>query len=184
MKRRLEVYGAIVLALVVVWAVLDYFSVEAGDFVWHLRHGFHAEVGGIRVMVPFSYQADSPQGLPELTLIKSGGRISHGGGFISIDFRHPSPQAVEAVEAMLPNKLVTRKRVGDRAVTFAGRSGTCVEYIPQISDSRINEIIQATDPRDIDCWFGDLGVELLGSSNLKEDFYNIIRAAEPVQRKN
>ena len=134
--------------------------------------------------VPLSYETDDPKGLPELTMIRRSGRLWHGGGIVMIDFHHPSPEAVQAVESMLPNKLVTRNKVGERAVTFAGRPGTCIEYIPQATDSRLNEIIKALDSRDIDCWFGDVAAQLIGTTKLADDFYNIIQTAEPIRRKN
>ena len=184
MKRRLKIYLVIVLAAVGAWTTLNYFSVETMALVWHLQHGFHAELGGIRMRVPLSFQAHSPKGLPELTMIRFGGHVWKGGGLITIDFRHPGPEAMQTIEARLPNKLVTRTRIGERPVTFAGRSGMCVEYIPQVDDSRANQYIQAMNPRDIDCWFGDVGVEMIGTANLKDDFYNIIQTAEPIRRKN
>ena len=168
----------------VAWATLDYFSVEALNLVWHLQHGFHAEVGGIRMRVPLTYEADAPNGLPELTITRISGRAWHGGGFIMINFRRPSTEAEEAALAMLPNKLVTRQKVGERALTFAGRPGMCVEYIPHAGDSLLNHYLQAMNARDIDCWFGDVGVELLGSAKLKDDLYNIIQTAQPIGRNN
>jgi hypothetical protein len=183
-KRRLKVYGGIALAVVVAWAALDYFSVETAALAWHVRHGFHAELGGIRMRVPLSYEADDPTGLPGLTMIRRSGRLWRGGGIITIDFNQPSPEALQAIEAMHPNKLIEKNKVGERTVTFAGRTGTCIEYIPQTTDTLLNELIKATGSRDIDCWFGGVGVELLGTASLKEDFYNIIQTAEPTGRKN
>jgi hypothetical protein len=79
---------------------------------------------------------------------------------------------------------VTKKKVGERTATFAGRSGTCVEYVPEIGDPRINDFIREHDMREIDCRFDDVAVMLIGTANLKGDFYNIIQTAEPVRRKN
>ena len=179
-------YGGMALVLLVIaWAALVYFLVETQTVAWHVQHGFHAEVGGIRMRVPLSYVADDPQGLPSLTLTRRGGRLWRGGATIMIDFRRPSPAANQAIEAKAPpNELIKRNKLDERTLTFAGRSGTCVEYVPQLADSRVNAILQEADMRDIDCWFGGVEVELLGTASLREDLYYIIQTAEPIGRKN
>lgn len=94
---------------------------------------------------------------------------------------------MQAAEAMLHQGKpgVTKTKIGERKAMFAGRAGTCVEYIPEAGNSRIDELIRQSDKRDIDCWFdGDVNVQLMGSANLKNDFYDIIQTAEPVTRKN
>jgi hypothetical protein len=69
-------------------------------------------------------------------------------------------------------------RLGDRPATFAGRRGKCVEYRTEVMQPRLQGF-------EIVCGFeGDVSVQFIGSSNLRDDVYNIIQTAEPVKRKN
>ncbi len=186
MKRRLTVYLIVVLVLLGAWTTLDYFGIEAMNFAWHLRHGFHAEVADVRMKVPFSYQAESPKGLPELTMTRFAGRVWHGAGSISVDFwKHPSPEARLAAMAMLPKdkQIFTLKKVGERTTMFAGRPGKCIESTPEFDEASLQN--QLKDTLDIECSFGDDAEAMfIGTANLKGDFYKIIQSAESVRRKN
>lgn len=77
-----------------------------------------------------------------------------------------------------------RKSVGERTDVLAGRPGKCIESIPVIDQVRLQQDFEKRDMRDIECSFGDdVEVEFIGTGNLKDDFYNMIQTAEPVQRK-
>ena len=92
-------------------------------------------------------------------------------------FPRPSPEAEQRVEELMAKKgfTITRTRVGERTVTFAGRSGTCIEFTQKIGNRLADGV---------DCRFGDVNVEFGGSANLKDDFYRIVQFAEQVERKN
>lgn len=188
MSGRVKVYVFIPLFLLAAAGAMKYYFTEISALAWHVRHGFHAELRGIRVRIPLPYEADDPAGLPTLLITKYAGHAWHGGGFISIDFRkQPSPEAIRVAEAMLPKGRAGLKRtkVGEQPAMFAGRAGTCTEYKAQVGDSRIDELIRQLDMRAIDCWFdGGINVQLIGSANLESDFYNMIQTAEPVKGKN
>jgi hypothetical protein len=183
-----KVYVLIPLVLLAAAGAMKYYFAEISALAWHVRHGFHAELRGIRVRIPLPCEADDPAGLPTLLITKYAGHAWPGGGFISIDFRkQPSPEAIQVAQAMLPKGSagVRRTKVGEQPAIFAGRQGTCIEYKPEVGDSRIDELIRQRDMRDIDCWFdGGINVQLIGSANLENDFYNMIQTAEPVKRKN
>jgi hypothetical protein len=180
-----SVYVIVLAALLVTAVTIKEYFTEITNLVWHGRHGFHAELGGIRVRIPLSYEAEDPHGLPSLLIMRLSSHLWRGSGFINIDFRkQPTPEAMQAAEAMLPKGSVGVKRtkVGERTAVFAGRQGTCVEFIPEIDNSLINKLIRERDIRDIDCRFGsDLSVRFMGSVNLKSDFYNVIQTAESVK---
>ncbi len=185
MKRRIKAYIIVVIALIVAYSASIYSSTEISALIWHARHGFHAQLGGIRVRVPLAYEASDAAGPTSLLIIKQAGHLQRGGATIIVDFQKlPSLEAMQTAEAMLRKPAVTNKKVGERTATFAGRSGTCVEYVPEFADPRINELIREHDMREIDCRFGDVAVSLIGTANLKDDFYDIIQTAEPVRRKS
>jgi hypothetical protein len=184
-KRRIRAYIIVVVAFIAAYGAIIYSSAEVSALIWHARHGFHAELGGIRVRVPLGYEASDAAGPTSLLIIKQPGHLQRGGASIEVDFQKlPSPEAMRAAEAMVPKRAVTNKKVGERTATFAGRSGTCVEYVPEFVDPRINNLIREGDGREIDCRFGDVAVTLIGTANLKDDFYDIIQTAEPVRRKS
>lgn len=179
MKKRAIIYGTLIVAPIIAWAAAHYCATELSDVAWHIRHGFHTQIRDVRVQVPLAYQADDMHGLPWFSISRSPGRFSGPGGFIIFDFRRlPSPEDMEAAEALLRQKdtqiRVRRVKLAERPATFAGRQGKCVEY---------SELPLADT--EIDCRFdGDASAQFIGSSNLKNNFYNIIQTAEPVQRKN
>jgi hypothetical protein len=182
-KRRVKLYGLVALVLLAVAGVMTYGNAELSTLVWHLRHGFHAEIGGIRVRVPLAYEADDPHGLSSLSITRLPSRLWRKGGFIIIDFQKlPSPEAMESADALLrksdPGTGMKRIRVGERTAIFAGRQGTCVEY-------NAETVRPPVSGYEIQCRFGaDVSVELIGSPDLKNDFYEMIRTAEAVRRKN
>jgi hypothetical protein len=180
--KRLAIYGMLIVVLTIAWAAAHYYSTELSAVLWHARHGFHAHIGDIRVRVPLAYEADDPHGLPWSSISRMPGRFSGPGGFIMFDFRRlPTPEDIEAGETLLRQRgfkiQVQRVKLAERPAVFAGRRGRCIEYSAEIGELQLGAAI--------DCRFdGDLSVQLIGSSNLRDDFYNIIQTAEPVKRKN
>jgi hypothetical protein len=174
------------LTLLAAVGVMRYDSAEISTLAWHVQHGFHVEFGGIRLQIPLSYEANDPAGMFTLHITKYSGLVRHGGGVVSIGLGkwQPSLEDIEAAEARLPKGSVKVKRtkVDERTAVFAGRQGTCVESILEFDNSRINEFLRKDGMRQIDCRFaGDWSAELMGSVNLKSDFYNMIQTAEPIK---
>jgi hypothetical protein len=186
-KTRIKIYGFAALALLATAYAMTYAENELSALVWHVRHGFHTQIGDVRVRVPLGYEADDPHGLPSFSISKFPGRLSGLGGFITFNFRRlPSLDAMEAAMDAADVQLrlkgvktqVQRVKLAERSVTFAGRQGICVEYSAEIVELRLRS-------SEIDCRFdGDVSVQYIGSSNLRDDVYNIIQTAEPVTRKN
>jgi hypothetical protein len=115
--------------------------------------------------------------------MKLAGHLSGPGGIIMIDLRSRlSLEALEAADAPARQRgikpEIDQVRLGDRPATFAGRRGKCVEYRTEVMQPRLQGF-------EIVCGFeGDVSVQFIGSSNLRDDVYNIIQTAEPVKRKN
>ena len=126
--KRLAIYGMLIAVLTIAWAAAHYYSTELSAVVWHARHGFHAQIGDIRVRVPLAYEADDPHGLPWSSISRMPGCFSGPGGFIMFDFRRlPSPEDIEAGEALLRQRgfktQVQRVKLAERPAGFAGETG-------------------------------------------------------------
>lgn len=182
MNRRLKAYGFIALILGAASLVIKYDYADLSALAWHIRHGSHVNVGGVRVPIPMSFEASDPSGLPSLLITRSRGLLWHEGGLVDIDFRRmPSPEDEEVLVALLPkgSSTIKRKKIGERAATFAGRQGKCVEYHTQLIDPRL--VIKSYE---IYCRFnGDVSARFMGSPTVKDNFYNIIQTAEPLGAK-
>lgn len=174
MSKRVAIYGAII-AVLLIGSAADY-SREIFAVFWHLRHGSHAEVRGIRFPVPLEYEVLESPGLPWLTMVRVAGHAWHGGGVIDIDFhKQPSPEFVRLLQS---RGLMKSQVVGEQIATLAGKPGKCVEGIPETGDAQLQKIIRDRDFLEIDCWFGgEVEVTLRGTANLKNDFYSVIYGA-------
>lgn len=181
MKGRWKIYLGIVLAVVVVGQAVVYFPVETSALVWHIKHGFHAELGDIRVHVPFSYEASDPQGLGYISLSRYSGKFWDGFSDITIDLQNRNHAG------NLPSVMerLGLKKVYEQPTTFAGRSGVCVDYTHDVQDTGgdpVAHVLLLT--RETFCVFGDSAiVHFMGTPDLKEDFYKILETAEPIRRK-
>ena len=158
---------------------------EVSALIWHARHGSHAEINGIKVQVPLLYEAEDSDGVTSLVLTKFGGTLQPGGGFIMVSFLpHPSSEAQQRVDALMTKRAVTKTKVEERTVVFAGRSGSCIESISKTGNQVVDEIFRTHDLCNIDCRFGDVTVKFGGSANLKDDLYRMIQSAQQVGWKN
>jgi hypothetical protein len=185
MRKRTGVNLLIVVAVMVGASAIRYGYTEISTLAWHVLHGFHAELGEIRVRIPLAYQANVPAEGATLILTRYSGRAwPDAEDLIFVDFgKHPSFEARQAVWA--GSVSVEQKKIGERTATFAGRKGNCVESIPVFERVYHQELLEKLHMRAIECSFGDdVVVEFIGSANLEDDFYNFIQTAEPVQRKH
>jgi hypothetical protein len=169
------------------FAVLFVFSMIAGSFPywgWHLLHGSHMEVNGVRIRVPYFYRADtfdssvialSAWRRPFVT-----GRDDMNAGSIMIG---PNQQPLGLMNGPRPGKFVLTgpfHERGGRKLTMAGRSGECKEYGFDLESGK-NASLVHKDTRSIYCWFGsDLRVAFLGGPSAQQKFYEVIQSAEPV----
>jgi len=179
--NRVAIYGAIIAVLLMVWAAARY-STEIFVVLWHLRHGSHAEVNGIQVPVPLTYEVLESPGLPRLMMVRFAGHAWRGGGMIDIDFhKQPSPEVIRLLQS---RGVMKSQVVGEYMATLAGKPGRCVEEIPETGDAQLQKIMHDRDFLEIDCWFGgEVEVTFRGTSSLKNDFYSVVRGAVPVEVK-
>ena len=188
MKGRLQKMGVTV---GIPLAVLFVFSIVAGSFPywsWHLLHGFHTEVNGVRIWVPYFYRANSFDGrivalsawrIPFVTHRDDVNAGSIMIGFIGANQEtvplmigpHPGP-----VHSVLSGPYL---EIGERKLTMAGRSGICKEYAFNLASTKNS--LADKDTRTIYCWFGtDLRASFLGGPSAQQKFYEVIRSARLV----
>lgn len=187
MKRRWKVTLGVLVTLLVLVEAADYFLAESTAIAWHLRHGSPVELGGYKFQVPYLYYADDPHGLGTLTISKLPGRLQHGMAMITLEFRkQPSPDELRSVVFEQTMARVHLRKTGERGAMLAGRPGTCVEYSEDVSNTgqdRMTHLLSGVVT--IRCSFGEnLGAGFLGSAELKEEFYEIMRTAEPRKGKS
>lgn len=195
MRGRWKIYLAIVVSLIIVIEGDSYYWGNISALFWHIRHGFHVELGDIRVQVPLLYEADDPHGLAYITLTSLVRRVRPGFSFIFINVQKRGPSQ-RTPSQVLEMQALGLERINERKLTFAGRLGTCVEF-SRVSKSR-EEILAAAPPNakqamarwlnsivDIRCAFGDdTDVSFLGTDNLRDDFYKILQHAEAIRLKS
>lgn len=154
-------------------------------FGWHVLHGFHCNLRGVRVWVPFSYRAVS--GTPNtLALIAFRGlnptpREEVKAGTIMINFTE-SEMARLPLEITLGQGIIALNTDGpfvkknERDITMAGRNGRCLEY--GINTGPYSESLVDSDTIKIYCCFGnDLRASFLGRSSSAREFYEIVASA-------
>jgi hypothetical protein len=181
-RKRVAIYGAIIALLLMAWAVADYYSTEIFAVFWHVRHGSHAEVNGIRLPVPLAYEVLESPGLPQLGMIRFAGHAWRGGGMIDINFhKQPSPEVLRLLQS---RGLMKSQVLGEQKATLAGTPGKCVEGIPETGNAQLQKLIRDRDFLEIDCWFaGEVEITFRGMANLKNEFYSVIWGAVPVEVK-
>ena len=167
-------------------AVLFVFSLLAGSYpywAWHLLHGSHMEVNGVRIWVPYGYRAYplyvdrvvalTPWRSPFATL-----RDEVRNGSILIGFDGLSQETVPLM--MSPHPGGPYLESGERKLTMAGRSGVCKEYAFDLTSSK--NALADKDTRTVYCWFGtDLRASFLGGASAQRKFYELIQSAELVE---
>jgi hypothetical protein len=170
-------------------AVLFVFFLLAGSYSywgWHLLHGFHTEVRGVRIWVPYSYHPSSVfdgERVVALTAwhgLFSTPRDEVRNGSILIGFVGPNQETVPLMIG--PHPQEPYMEIGERKLTMAGRSGECKEYEFNLASSKNS--LADKDTRTIYCWFGtDLRASFLGGPAAQGKFYEVIRSAQLVGEK-
>ena len=90
-RGKFALIGSVLLLIAVMGA--DYFLPESSAIFWHLRHGVHADMQGIRFRVPLMYEENHGDSLLELSFDTSPGHLNRKLAFVTVDFHKiPSPQ--------------------------------------------------------------------------------------------
>jgi hypothetical protein len=193
MKKDRVILIALIVVVPIVITGRALFHPETDALAWHAIHGSSVEASGIRFSVPILYQpflGSSPA--PGLMLI-------HFNGTVRFAITPPSRLRMARIMFLFKKLEVPREslldrfsdvwskegyhQTGERAVNLAGRQGKCREYSgpPLHSD----EISFGDKDIQIFCYFGDdVGVTFGGTPDAVDDFYGIVRSAEPVKGNN
>jgi hypothetical protein len=171
--------------LVVLFSAILLFRI--GPFIgWHLVHGFHVEVGQVRLKVPLFYRVvgDSPKTSVKLARFPGFSK----GGAISVAFADPNPEPLPPQSSTTGPKLeinvvVEFSETSERRFTLAGHSGVCTESSSVIE----HRVFPRADYKLllIQCEF-EKGVEVsfMGSPDSAEEFYDIMQSAQIVGEKH
>lgn len=176
MKRRWKIILGVLVTLLVLVEAADYFLAESTAIAWHLQHGFHAEMRGLRFRVPFLYYEDHGINMLELSFDTIPGHLNKKDASITVDFHKQPPDPPESTELRETRlKKFGMKQSGVHQLRLAGREGTCTDFVATSAASVLG-------PYMTDCSFGeDLHVHFHGTENAIADFYAIIQSAESVK---
>ncbi|HYX53390.1 MAG TPA: hypothetical protein VE783_08050 [Candidatus Limnocylindrales bacterium] len=155
----------------------DYLLAESMALAWHVRHGFHVEMNGIRFKVPLLYYEDHGSNMLELSLSTIPGRLNKKEATIVVDFHRQRPLSEDKAEvggARLQKWGMSRS--GTRTIQMVGRTGSCTDFTGKSAS--------IPSPYVVDCSFGDeMRIHFFGTENAVADFYSILQSAEVVRGK-
>ena len=170
-------------------AVLSTFLLLAASYSywgWHLLHGFHTEVNGVRIWVPYSYRVSSVFDRDRVVALTpwhglfATHRDTVKNGAILIGFVGSNQEMVPLMMGWHPEGQYMES--GTRKLTMAGRSGECKEYAFDLASSKNS--LADNDTRAIYCRFGtDLRASVLGGVSAQRKFYEVIQSAQFVGEK-
>jgi hypothetical protein len=166
------------LAAVILLADSALFNKEWPPLLWHVRHGRHVELNGIRFTVPMLFEEDHGALLDTLEFYQFPGRFSKKRSAITIQFNKANP--APAVQDPFSKE--------ERTVHFGEKAGRCVQYVSQEGVRRYVTVnnLELTGPADsaptyIYCDFGDgWRASFSGSFNARDEFYAFLAGAKPV----
>jgi hypothetical protein len=174
-KRASKVALGFCFAVAIIVTDMSVFHQEWIPLRWHLRHGFHAEMNGIRFTVPLLYDEDHGSQPNTLAFWKFPGCFSRKTAAVTVQTRK------EPLEPRFTGGSEFRRT--ELAAALVGKEGKCVEYAGK-EDSTLR-VAADNRPLYIFCSFGEnLYASFSGTLNAKEEFYAFLRNAELVNRKN
>jgi hypothetical protein len=184
-KRLWKVILCVVVALLVLACSADYFLAESIAIAWHLRHGFDAEMRGLRFRVPLLYDENHGSNMLQLSIDTFPGHLNKKIAFITVDFHRQTPSKLDSSDREARLARFGLKQSAVHPLRMAGREGTCIDLVP------IPGAENASLPARvysglyiIDCSFGeDLQIHFDGSPNALPDFYELVRSAESSEGK-
>ncbi len=172
MKRKVILISVVTVTIVV--ADVYRFREYLPALIWHVRHGNHVEINGIRFRVPPGYKSRNSS-FPGVFVFNR--QEDNAYALIQVYFEHRASAE--------PGSDLTQEQIesfgirptGKRKATLAGHDGACIEY--SVTFGGTSSIAQA------ECSFGtDLHTSFFGSPSKITDFYGFMEAAQRVQRKN
>ena len=172
MKRRVILISVVTFAIVV--ADLYRFGGYIPALIWHVRHGNHVEVNGIRFQVPFGYKSRNSR-FPAVVVFDR--QDENASALIQVYFLHRASAEPGSNLTQEQIKSFGIHQTGKRKTTLAGHDGACIEY--SVTFGTASSLAQA------ECSFGtDLHTSFFGTPSKITDFYKFMETAQPVQRNN
>jgi hypothetical protein len=170
-RRAPKIALTLALATVIVGVDGAIFRKDWLPLLWHLRHGRHVELNGIRFTVPLLFQEDHGTLDDTVEFYQFPGRFSKKTAAITIQFNKTSPgQAFDDTFSR-----------DERTARFAEKPGKCAEYVSQ--DRRY--VTADNAPTYIYCDFGEgWRANFSGSLGAKDEFYAFLADAKLVTRKD
>ena len=172
MKRRVILISVVAFAIVA--ADLYQFGGYIPALIWHVRHGNHVEINGIRFQVPLGYKSRNSR-FPGVVVFNR--QDENASALIQVYFEHRASAEPGSSLTQEQIKSFGIHQTGKRKATLAGHDGACIEYLVTFGNASL--IAQ------IECSFGtDLHTSFFGTPSKITDFYKFMEAAQPVQRNN
>jgi len=167
---------ALTLAILIVGADWALFHRDWMPLFWHLRHGRHAELNGVRFTVPLLYQEDHGASTDMVEFYQFPGRFSKKTAAITIQFNKSS--SIPAFDSTFV--------VRERTASLAEKRGNCVEYVsPRYITVGEFSMLSNSAPTYIYCDFGNgWRANFSGSLDAKYDFYAFLADAKLLSRRN
>lgn len=178
-----KIIVVVLIGWIIVLAGIALFFWEPQQFRWHWRHGFHADVYGMRFRIPWHYHVENVSA--DGSTIISGharnfstdpARWHYGAIFLSKGLLEP-----EDPHATLPPNSSFVK-TGDRTLVLAGVQGKCSEY--EGLPTKSGDHTLGTKTIVIQCSFRNrVDVMFDGTPPAVADFYAIIGSAETIRER-
>jgi len=178
-KKRKGLLFIVIFTLIVL-VDLQLFGMSLLAFAWHVRHGFHREVHGIKFRVPLFYQESEDSTLNQFSIHAFPSDMHREDSAITVSF---PPWTSEM--ALDPLSKEDAERMGlvliaQRHAKLGNRSGSCAEYLQD--DLDLGGRLSGLGPTEIECRFHNVEVRFTGSRNAVPEFYSFIESAKEVNR--
>jgi hypothetical protein len=148
--------------------------------IWHLKHGRHVEMKGVRFTVPLLFQEDHGTSANSLEFFQFPGHFNKKTAAITILFNKPN--AAPAFSDTFSRE--------ERTAYLSEKPGNCVDYVSQerryVTANNLSfSFLAPSAPTYIYCDFGDgLSANFSGSLDARDDFYAFLANAKVVKRKD
>ena len=181
--RRWKFLAIMLVPLALIFSA-NYFLAEAIAIGWHLRHGFHAEMNGIKFRVPLLYEEDHRVNLQQLSFSTTPGHLNKKIAFLSVDFHKQTLAEPDSAQRTAQLNQLGIKESAPHQLRMAGHDGSCIDQLPLDQGSPESTGLVLRGNYEIRCTFaGDLHVSFWGTPNAVPDFYAIMQSAESVKGK-
>ena len=178
MKSK-SVFLGVAFASLIAAAVLYLFQGNISAFSWHIRHGFHREVNGMRFVVPLFYEESDRPVANQFSISSIPSPIHKGYSSITVEFLPSSWKIPASLFTKDDAPTLGLTYLGARGAKIGSRSGNCIEYLqnqPVLSPNGHH-----SERMGITCRFGEqLVVQFDGLRRTAPEFYSFMEDASEV----